>query len=130
MKRITMFMMAIAITMLMVSGAHALDGGGISAAGYTITITPTPTNVPGADPMIFNPSPQVQMSWASTDGGFAVNAVHASALETTGGQAYGMSADTNKVFFKSVSSAASVLVQVNAATSVVFKTTQSYSQMQ
>ena len=61
-----------------------------------------PGLVPGARTLTFKPSPKVLMNGMSTPISFAHDAVHKAALGTSGGQEYGMAADTNKVFFQGV----------------------------
>ncbi|MCL7488664.1 MAG: hypothetical protein M8357_10885 [Desulfobulbaceae bacterium] len=121
MKRIMIYMVAMTISMLMVASANAVSVG-VTAAGAQVTIEAA--GIDGADPLVFNPSPQVQMSVISRASGFSLNGVHASALETAGGQAYGMADDTNKVFWISVQAENSTLVAVTTSSSDEFWTKQ------
>lgn len=124
MRKIFTLAMAMTMCMCMLASANAQVSAGPTSAGDPITITPTAANIPGAQPLVFKPSPQVVMSYYSNFNGFSLNAVHNAAIETPGGQAYGMASDTNKVYWVSVEAEGSALVAVATASSVEFEVTQ------
>ena len=73
-----------------------------SAGGAAAVFTPT-TLVPGAVALSFTPSAQVVMDGKSVRTSFAINAYHGAVLNKASGQAYGMAADSKKVYFLDIS---------------------------
>ncbi|MDW7773838.1 MAG: hypothetical protein SCH71_13205 [Desulfobulbaceae bacterium] len=128
MKRTTIFIMAMTISLLMLANANAQITVAVTDPGEVIVIDPALT---GADNLEFKPSPQVKMSVYSNVNGFSTNGVHGAALGTVGGQAFGMASDTTKVYWVSVAAEGSVLTGVTTASSAEFEVTQTtYNPMQ
>jgi hypothetical protein len=83
--------------------SNAIAGTFTSEKGAQITIAADA--VPGAQPIIFNPSTNVNVDGQSDSTSFAVTAWHEQAEGKSSGQAYGMAADSNKMFFIDISDA-------------------------
>jgi hypothetical protein len=77
------------------SGDVSQTGG----AGTAVTIEVTAAGVPGASNIVFTPSSNVLMQGQSVATSWALDAVHSQALGKDNGQAYGMAADSNKMYF-------------------------------
>ena len=95
----------------------------VYAAGTAVTnanpgeaLTITGTGVPGAKNVVFTPSTNVNMSADSMATSFAVNGWHDQADQKKNGQAYGMAADSNKMFFLDISTTAGVAVTATNST--------------
>ncbi len=116
------FLMAMALSLYMVASAHAVAGSSVAAPGTPLTIAIALT---GAPDLIFKTSPQVGMTYISDAAGFSENAAHAAAYLTSGGQAYGMADDTNKIYWLSIETIAAITA-VTVASSVQFNTTTAY----
>lgn len=70
-----------------------------SNPGDNAVFTPTATGVPGATALDFSPSNNVVMDGTSEETGFLINGYHTAALGKAAGQAYGMTADSNTIWF-------------------------------
>lgn len=90
--------MAILALGLIVSSAFAATINFSGSTGASITITPTAL-VPGAQPLVFNPSSQVNISGGTERTGFAVYTGHEAVKGKDAGQNYGMASDSNDVFW-------------------------------
>ena len=78
--------------------------------GGVLNIPVTPAGVPGAQPIAFTPSTNVNMGADVVSTSFAINAWHDQADQKKNGQAYGMAADSNKMFFLDISGTAATAV--------------------
>lgn len=89
---------------LTVNNSFAADGDIENAGdpGTPVTIT---HSVAGAQPIVFNPSTNVNILGQSDSTSFAVSGWHEQADQKDSGQAYLMTADENKMFFMDISSA-------------------------
>ena len=71
-------------------------------AGTAAVFTPTAL-VPGAVPLSFIPSAQVNIAGSSVRTAFQINAYHQAVLGKSSGQGYGMASDSKKVYFLDIS---------------------------
>ena len=83
-----------------ISNANAVDITQ-TAAGDPVTLTTA--NVAGDPGFTFNPSTGVIMDGESDETSFAISAYHKATINKASGQAYGMAADVNKLFFMDIS---------------------------
>lgn len=97
-KKITTLMTILALG-LIASSASAAPIYYSGLKGATITITPTAL-VPGATPLIFNPSAEVNISGGTVTTSFSVMAGHEAVKGKDAGQNYAMAADSNAVFWQ------------------------------
>ncbi|RJX19225.1 MAG: hypothetical protein C4563_08330 [Desulfobulbus sp.] len=117
-----------AIGLVAAAATFSLAGSTYSTDAGAVMTVPT-GNVAGAGVLQFKPSPKVSMTGMSTDIGFAHDAVHDAALGVSGGQEYGMAADTNKVFFQMVEETGDTLYVI-ATSNSTFATAGGFTQMQ
>lgn len=88
--------------------------------GLELTFTPTSTFVPGAAPLVFTPSAQVNMAAQSVRTSFQLNAYHSAVLGKASGQGYGMAGDSKKVFFIDISPTGHTWVAVSGTNKTAF----------
>lgn len=72
--------------------------------GGVVSFSPGVAGAP--DPIEFTPSTNVNIGGQSDATSFAINSWHEQASSKTAGQAYGMTSDSNKMFFMDISTTA------------------------
>lgn len=87
---------------LWTTNAQAGDLSQTGGAGTDITFAVTATGIPGAKALTFSPSNNVLMNGETDPTGFQVNAYHTAALGKAAGQGYGMTADSNSIWFVAI----------------------------
>jgi hypothetical protein len=105
--------------------------GAMSQDATTGTVTITAGAVAGAQSITFDPSTNVQMNGNSMATSFAIGAYHSQALRKASGQAYGMAADSSKMYFQDISDSTAYTGLVGAGTnqSTSFTTTKNWNQL-
>ena len=74
----------------------------------------------GAPNFAFNPSTNVNIRGTSSPTSFAIYSWHQNVINKKSGQAFGMAADVNKLYFLDISSAGATAPSLTGTTSAVF----------
>ena len=125
MKKTLSFLVAASVFGLLAMHTNAMASVSVANTNPGDPVTVTPTNVSGAANLVFNPSTNVIIDGDSDETSFAIWGYHSQVLGKSSGQAYGMAADTNKLFFLDISglSAAPTVTGTNAAAAFTAWTT-------
>lgn len=86
--------MSLAAGLVLTQNVKASD---LTVSGGEVTLSVE--GIPGAKPLEFTPSTNVNMAGETDATGFQINAYHTSALGKAAGQAYAMTADSNTMWF-------------------------------